>query len=945
LNGSVAGKIHDAAGNPLAGANVVVLGTRRGCSSDIEGNFRLHHLTPGKYRLRVSMLGYGTTELEQVHVVADLTTRLEVLLRSSRIAGEEVTVVAERPLIRVDATAKTTTLSAEQINNLPVQDLPEILAAQANMAVLTGTPSSKAGYDIRGIDDIRMRGGRNNEVALMIDGVKVANPVFGGFATRLSNKAVRQLTVLAGGFSARYGNALSGVVNITTQDGREQWSGSLRYGSTQPFGLKELTDEAGRARNRQNFQCTLGGPIGQGLSFFLSGEGNLSTGDIYEFDSIVWDDYRRLHDDLDGDGVADTVVVLPSTREIIDGLRRGLPPDSIHPDLRNRWDEVRGPDGREINPLDQYRGWKGFGWNNSLNGFGKLTWELNSNMKLAASLLADQQYRQRNNRNGYYIYDPQGQTVQLLNSNKQTLHWTHILSQNSLYTLHLSRFYSQRRTRILRNYADPYRSDWWRFGADPDNLKPPDEYIPYLGEGAIKDPFENGAFYLVADNRWYDGDASSTWELRWDYSAHLGADHALEFGLQYDYIDLEYYAYQNISQLDPFPTIYHRFPQEGGAYLQMKSELDFLVLNLGTRLDYGYAGGEFWADPFDPLSEQTGGTDTLEYNPVVAAERHLKMSPRAGLAYPLTDETVLHFNFGHFFQFPNYRDLYRASNAREMSIKRGNIIGNPNLEPEKSVQYEIGLQHRFWEDYALKVNGWSKETTNQVGSLLVPAYSDEGGDNPFEYAVFVNNNSGSARGIDLSVEKRAGRYFSGSLQYTWSRAEVLQPTSWDGYWNGDTSAEGARQESLAPWDQTHVLRAILTWRAPDPRGWRPWLRTAVKGLQGSLYYLVESGRPYTPTVSGGAVVEPYSARWPSYRRLDLKLSKRFRLPSLRCRAGIEIRNLLDRKNPLTGYTRTGSAENPGTSSWYTLSSSYWDSRNNNNYGMPRNMHLFLELEF
>ncbi len=77
--------------------------------------------------------------------------------------------------------------------------------------MLTGTPIAKAGYNAQGIKDFRLRGGRNNEVGLYIDGVKVSNPVFGGFGTHINNSAIQQLSIVSGGFSAKYGNALSGL--------------------------------------------------------------------------------------------------------------------------------------------------------------------------------------------------------------------------------------------------------------------------------------------------------------------------------------------------------------------------------------------------------------------------------------------------------------------------------------------------------------------------------------------------------------------------------------------------------------------------------------------------------------------------------------------------------------------------------------------------------------
>ena len=132
-------------------------------------------------------------------------------------------------------------MTSADIAALPVETIADILATQANISILTGTPTAKSGYDIRGIDDIRMRGGRNNEVALLIDGVKVSNPVFGGFATEINKNAIKQMTIVSGGFSAKYGNALSGVINLTTRNGWKRFTGSFAYNSSNPFGVDLLT--------------------------------------------------------------------------------------------------------------------------------------------------------------------------------------------------------------------------------------------------------------------------------------------------------------------------------------------------------------------------------------------------------------------------------------------------------------------------------------------------------------------------------------------------------------------------------------------------------------------------------------------------------------------------------------------------------------------------------
>ncbi|MBC8186531.1 TonB-dependent receptor [candidate division KSB1 bacterium] len=412
-------------------------------------------------------------------------------------------------------------------------------------------------------------------------------------------------------------------------------------------------------------------------------------------------------------------------------------------------------------------------------------------------------------------------------------------------------------------------------------------------------------------------------------------------------MDLSEKSYQNITSIDPYPTIYNHKPVEAAAYAQLKLDFNNFILNAGLRLDYFNSKSDFWKDPLNPLAaEQVGSADSLEYNEIIKAKHHLRLGPRVGLAYPLTERAVLFFNFGHFFQSPNYRDLYRASGVnRETSLRKSNLIGNPQFEPEQSIQYEIGWQQQLQEDWAIKINLWAKETTNQVSSLRVPAYSDPAHINPFTYSVFLNENFGSAHGVDIELKKKMSHHFGGTLNYSYSQARVLDPTSWDGFWDGNTQKSRAKQSKRAPWDQPHVIRASMTFYTMEKEGPTILGANPFENITASVLYFGESGFPYTPIIDGNVVVEPLSERWPFSHRVDLKVSKNITWFNQKFRLSIQIKNLFDQKNIMTGYYQTGDPEDPGTSSYYTLSSSYWNSRNLSHYRLRRIIYFGLEYLF
>lgn len=257
----IAGRITDArTGEELIGANVFIIETAQGASTNLQGEYIILNVRPGTYTLRVTYIGYQTQIIQEVVVRTDLTTTINIAMDpDGGIAGEEVVVIAEQPLIRKDETATRQSVSGDQIKNLPVQNFSDVVALQSGV-VSAGRRS------------FNIRGGRSNEVAFMIDGVMVRDPVSGSVATNLGNDIIEELTLLSGTFNAEYGNAMSGVINITTREGGNTYRGLAEV--NQSFGfINEQSDSLfGRpASNLYSFR--LDGPILRDrLTFLISAE-------------------------------------------------------------------------------------------------------------------------------------------------------------------------------------------------------------------------------------------------------------------------------------------------------------------------------------------------------------------------------------------------------------------------------------------------------------------------------------------------------------------------------------------------------------------------------------------------------------------------------------------------------------------------------------------------
>ena len=159
--GKVAGRILDAkSGDPLPGVNISLEGTSRGASTDVDGYYFIVNVPPANYSLRVSMLGYESVLVENVQVSVNRTANISIELKEALVAGDEIVVTAKRVAIKKDQTASVKNISAEQIEDLPVDNLQAVIEQQA------------------GVVGGHFRGGRLTEVSYLVDGMQVDDGFF-----------------------------------------------------------------------------------------------------------------------------------------------------------------------------------------------------------------------------------------------------------------------------------------------------------------------------------------------------------------------------------------------------------------------------------------------------------------------------------------------------------------------------------------------------------------------------------------------------------------------------------------------------------------------------------------------------------------------------------------------------------------------------------------------
>ena len=406
--------------SPLPGVNVVIEGSMMGAATDMDGNFYVINIPPGIYTLKAMMMGYATTKVTDIRVKVGLTTTVNFKMNPALLEGEEVTIVAEKPLIQKDITSSRSIVGADEIANMPVESFGAILSLQ------TGVVRGSGG-------EMHVRGGRSNEVSYLVDGISVTDPYSQSMAVTVENSAIQEMEFVSGTFNAEYGQAMSGIVNIVTKEGSAEYHGMLKsyvgdYFSSNKkifYNIDEINPFAIR-----DVQASLSGPVpftNNKLTFFVNGR-------QYDTDSYLY------------------------------GLSRYVPADSnSYPDDDPaNWIVEEHGTGKPV-PMSGY-----FKWNTQ----AKLAWSIRPSMKLTYNIIASDAQSQSYSHK--YKYNPDGRSTSYGFSSNQIITWTHTLSANTFYQLKYSNFYNSGQSYA---YSDPYDERY----VDPERFSTASGYQYYMG--------------------------------------------------------------------------------------------------------------------------------------------------------------------------------------------------------------------------------------------------------------------------------------------------------------------------------------------------------------------------------------------------------------------------------------------------------------------------------
>jgi len=805
--GSITGKITDDAGVGVPYANVILKGTQLGGRANAEGKFTIVKVPVGPYIMATKMMGYSSVE-KTIQVNANQVTTVDFQVSEQAVKMKVVDVTGNIKIaIRKKDSSTKQIVTSEDLRSLPVDNYKEAIGLKAGVISQGG--------------ELHFRGGRGDEVLTIVNGIASRNPLRAE-GVDLGLLAVSSSEQVLGGLDAQYGNALSGVINLTTREGGDKFGGEVRY----------FTDRYGEAdksfNNFERLSTGFGGPfLFPKTNYFISFEGTYS--DTYLRNLATHREHRFL-----------------------DFIRLG-----------NRQ-------------------------SNSAKLSGKLTFKLTPNEKLNVEVIKnrslDGEYNNRWNRQGFVqvrqdstaptdgqvttrygawsyfqvdsSYVPVN-TAEHLPTNTEdylqtALTWKHTLGVGTIYNLRASR-------QVWENSRDVMDRMPWEYQQQPNQYYDPQNRL-------------DGQYYVTnGDFPFYERKRTVTYTLNGDFSKRLGkpADdgghpHNFMAGGDINYNDLGFLktSYPNVITGQGLYGVdrdeFRYFNPEGAFFVQDRWEYEGMVLNAGVRYDNFSVGNQISsADVRNRVKTQ--------------------VSPRIGIAYPISERDVMSFHYGRLFQVPDRQYIYQGRLISATSR------GNPNLEPQTTISYQLGVQHLFSKDIYGQFGVYFKDIFGLLTTVdqEIPGFA-------ITVPTYVNADYASSRGVEFTLIKRFSHGFAGEVNYTYGNATGTASDPNRALPNQGNLRDQFKPTSEQPldWDQRHNISATMS--LGNEKDWRT-----------SFVYQFGSGFPFTPHERQERRQNPEvtnSRRLPSVSTLSMQGERFFRAWGQNLTLYVQGTNLLDAEN-------------------------------------------------
>ncbi|MFQ6007854.1 MAG: carboxypeptidase-like regulatory domain-containing protein [bacterium] len=928
ITGKIRGQVVDReTGDALPGANIVVVGTTMGAASDINGEYIILNVPVGTYSVRASFIGYRDVTMENIRVNSDLTTEVNFEMPSEALEVSEISIVAERPLVQKNATNAVRIQGYEEIKNLPVRGVGAAIALQPGIVVQN--------------DNLYIRGGRVDEVGYYLEGANVRDVDDGEVDVVVIPEALEEYQIQAGGYTAEFGGANAGIIRATLKSGTPDYHFTFqaetddfagqgeKFLDTFSYGYRDLT-------------ATVGGPIpgtNNKLKFFLAGQRILESDRIVRF----LKGFNFQH--------SETVDIAHNRFPLI--MEPGTTTDAELEALIQQQGLVMN-DGNVPNSARQQ-------W----IGNGTLTWDLKPFIfRLGGSFSWRKQDEVITNFPAMIFNDRVEQEE--LSTGVLNLKITHLLTSRSFYEVNLNIF-----DRREVQYDPLLRDNFWGYWDSTANAAEGVQFYSLNGPWrGVTEPMEIYGFDFIPP-----GSPAASDYIK-SKRSYIGASfafttqleqHEVKFGGRYERWTARFFNVQERTQLigarnnpdlyrralagdpvavaefrvlaghamrmtygyDPFGNEIDvegpngpRHPKYFSFYAQDKFEASDLVINAGLRVDvFDNDDIEFNLEN-PPWDRDLRG---LDLDVVKKHKADVEVSPRIGLAFPVTDRTVFHLQYGRFVQAPRLTDLYNGQSWYDAifiggtSFQGGNV--GAGLEPEKTTQYEIGFSQQFTDNAAFDVTAFYKNIRDQLQLLRVVV---DPASPATDYNMLTNGDFSTTSGVELSMTLRRTARVAAQLNYTFSRSLGTGSIPADAISGIELGRETPTVISPLDFHRPHIGSINFDYRFGRGDG-GPILQQL--GL--NLLLTFSSGHPYTLTEGdfgqqdesfGGQITDPRSRRplenvngslTPWNWTINLRLDKTIDFGRFDANFYIYVQNLTNRRNVVNVYRRTGNPWDDG----------------------------------
>ncbi len=660
-----------------------------------------------------------------------------------------------------------------------------------------------------GVVDGHFRGGRLGEVQYQVDGVSVNNAYDNKSSLRIDRSLIEEVQVISGTFDAEYGQAMSGVVNAVLRRGTDEfrWDAEVLGGghvySADQRGVASEFHEF-RPLGTRSLQGAVSGPLGLPRTFYLLSARHYSGEDYLS----AW----RLFRATDRSDLAAGIFA---------------------------------PTGdRESEPL---------GWSREWSGVAKLTNRSLPSIELNYQAIVNRQVRR--DADWAFRVAPEGMGRQRTLSIVHGMDLTHTLSRTAFYNVSMRHNWF--------DYRDMAYDDVW------------DPRYDAAGNVAGSDAYTLGAYVQGVDfTRFHQRTSSVVWKS--SLVSQVTREQQIKVGAEFEWPHVSFgtpghLVYSQVSGVNtlvrhvseppnyPGPQAYR--PYTAAAFAQEDLEWNDLRIRAGVRFEYFNARAMLPGDLANPANT-IDGVPTAD---PVATTRKMSLAPRLGVSYPVTEAAALFFAYGHFYQMPALGDIFgNADYGKLQDLASGGVsygvMGNPDIRPEQTVQYQFGYKQAVTEWLGVDLNAFYKDVRDLLGVEFISTYNDA------EYPRLTNVDFGNVIGFTVALEQRRRGLLSTSLDYTWQFAQGNSSDPRETATRAEAGEDPKPRQVPFTWDQRHTLNLTVLLSRPDDFSAGGIVRVA-------------SGQPYTPAIAAGfgGSLGTNSGRKSTGVLVDLRADKDLRL--------------------------------------------------------------------